>query len=424
MTSSRGIKGLYLYNAKIEECDAIPANNNSGVFVRNADFVAEISGELPCKKVKYYDKLFQSKNYSTPFIDAKKQTDAIKLMNDLKSFVKNQKEWHSWQSIAFNLLSEGSIDYLPIALKNRMGDYKYPCDNYLKSFHCMQEIVLEQTKNLFFEKTQEKYIVNLLQRISIIDENQLHSFLERIGGIDTIISAFQKVMEVISSFIVIFPHILPATTYLTYKDKSDSEIGISTCSFLDIKSFYQDAYESLLSILYIPVSMDNILIRNNYNDYNTIFDSLFSKSRYASLSDNLKRYQTIDNGMKVEKICNEVLQNALNFPAKRLLRNAIGHNNYKYDNATQIITINDEKKGKIQFSLLEMAIECIGLAKTSVIMSEILLFIMRHELRKKGVRSIIPLQFYNDNHPNDKCPCGSNIKYKKCCKFEIEQIKR
>ena len=29
---------------------------------------------------------------------------------------------------------------------------------------------------------------------------------------------------------------------------------------------------------------------------------------------------------------------------------------------------------------------------------------------------------YKELKPNDKCPCGSNKKYKKCCKFEIERL--
>ena len=422
MTTSSGTSGLHLFNAQIEECDVVPTNNNT-VIVQNADCVAEVSGELPCKKVKYYDKFYHSKNYSTPFMDATKQTNMMQIMENLRSFVKNQREWHAWKSISFQLLSEGSFDYLPIALNNKMGNYEYPCDNNLKSFQCLQAIVLEQTKMIFWDTSQEKYIGDLIKHISAIDDFQLHSLVKRIGGISTVILAFQKNMDLFCSFMEIYPHILPAITYMTYKEKDNSDIGLSTCSFFDVKSFYQDAYESLLSTLYIPVSIDNILTRNNYDDYNSTFSSLFVKKRYANLSDNLERYQALDNGMKAENICNEIVQNALNIPAKRLLRNAIGHNNYKYDNAKQIITFFDVKHGAISISLLEMAKDCIGLAKSSVIMSEVLLFIMRHELRNEGIHSIIPMQFYNDNQPNDKCPCGSNIKYKKCCKFEVDRLK-
>lgn len=423
MSASNGSGKLHLYNAKIEECDAIPVNNNTAVFVRNADFVAEISGELPCKKVRYY-KTFQPQSDSTPFMDTIEQDNPVDM---LEVFIKNMDEWRSWKSIAFQLLSEGSIDYLPIALHNKMGEYDYPCDNYLKSFHCMQAVVLEQTSLLFHECKQEQCIRNLLDQISLIDETKLHSFVSRIGGIDTIISSFQKNMDVFTSFIEIYPHVLPAVTYLQYKKKDDTDLGISTCSFIDIKTFYQDSYETLLSMLYIPVCMDNILHRNDYSVFNNTFSQLFQKNNYKKLHDDLEKYMALDNGMKFQMITTtEILQSALAFPADRLIRNGIGHNNIKYNGASQIITIYDMKNKdeiKCSLSLLDMAIQCIGLVRSSVIMSEILLFIMRHELRNEGLHSVIPMQFYNKNEPNEKCPCGSNKKYKKCCKMDIEKYK-
>ena len=423
MSASNGSGKLHLYNAKIEECDAIPVNNNTAVFVRNADFVAEISGELPCKKVRYY-KTFQPQNYTTPFMDTIEQDNPVDM---LEVFIKNMDEWRSWKSIAFQLLSEGSIDYLPIALHNKMGEYDYPCDNYLKSFHCMQAVVLEQTSLLFHECKQEQCIRNLLDQISLIDETKLHSFVSRIGGIDTIISSFQKNMEVFTSFIEIYPHVLPAVTYLQYKKKDDTDLGISTCSFIDIKTFYQDSYETLLSMLYIPVCMDNILHRNDYSVFNNTFSQLFQKKNYKNLHDDLEKYMALDNGKKFQMITTtEILQSALAFPADRLIRNGIGHNNIKYNGASQIITIYDIKNKdeiKCSLSLLDMAIQCIGLVRSSVIMSEILLFVLRHELRNEGLHSVIPMQFYNKNEPNEKCPCGSNKKYKKCCKMDIEKYK-
>lgn len=59
----------------------------------------------------------------------------------------------------------------------------------------------------------------------------------------------------------VYPNILPAETYLRYKEKAKPDVGIATCSFSDIKTFYQDAYEAILSLIFIPVCLDNILIR-------------------------------------------------------------------------------------------------------------------------------------------------------------------
>src|SRR5699024_10548476 len=89
------------------------------------------------------------------------------------------------------------------------------------------------------------------------------------------------------------------------------------------------------------------------------------------------------------------------------------------------ITIYDQSDPsviKLRKQLMDMAIDCIGLTKTAVIVAEILLFILRQEVQKEGIHSIIHPKFYKGIQPNDKCACGSNKKYKKCCKNEVEDI--
>lgn len=73
---------------------------------------------------------------------------------------------------------------------------------------------------------------------------------------------------------------------------------------------------------------------------------------------------------------------------------------------------------------MEIAVDCIGLAKSAVIMSEIILFMLRQEFRTEGIKSIIHPRFYKGAETNGKCPCGSGAKYKKCCKNEVEAISR
>lgn len=65
------------------------------------------------------------------------------------------------------------------------------------------------------------------------------------------------------------------------------------------------------------------------------------------------------------------------------LRNGIGHYNYKYDGLMQTITTFDYRRGnriKLQESLMDVALDCIGLAKASVILGEVVLFILGQEL--------------------------------------------
>ena len=78
---------------------------------------------------------------------------------------------------------------------------------------------------------------------------------------------------------------------------------------------------------------------------------------------------------------------------------------------------------KMQTSLMEVALDCLGLARAAVVFGEILLFILRQELRADNMHSAIHPRFYKKVGQNDRCPCGSGLKYKKCCRNDIVEMK-
>ncbi len=415
MNPNSQYRGLHLLNADIEECDL----DSKTLSVKNADYVAEISGELPCKNVRTYAGGIPQ----SPFIQA---VDEIETMEDrierLSYFAKNMEDWKRTKSTAFQLLDEGSIEYISIALKNKLGNYTYECDNYLKSLHCLQEVILEETRYLFLNPDQETSIAKLINDMAGLDREMLHELAEQMGGIQSLILLYRKACEVFSDFMSIYPNILPAETYLRFKNKEVANVGIATCSFSDIKTYYQDSYEALLSMLYIPVCLDNINERGNYQYFSSTYDDV----RPTNVKHDFKWYRKLDNGTRINKLCTaEKFQNIIEIPANRWLRNGIGHNNIKYDPVRQIITAYDLKnpnKIRYQGSLMDVAVGCLGLAKSSVMLSEMILFMLRQEFRNENIQSILHPRFYKNAQVNDPCPCGSGKKYKKCCKREVDKI--
>ena len=158
---------------------------------------------------------------------------------------------------------------------------------------------------------------------------------------------------------------------------------------------------------------------------NKVDDTFFLVGKGAALS---KGWYRDDNGKRYNKLnYEECYQRLIDFPAKRFLRNGIGHNNINYDGITQIITaydLKDPNRIKYKDSLMNMAIDCIGLAKSAVVFSEMILFMLRHELKAEGIHSIMHPRFYKGVKLNDNCPCGSGIKYKKCCMNDVEMVLR
>lgn len=426
MDQSAGPMGLTMINAKAEDQNVdLKAERQI-----DADYVAEISGELPCMKVSVFDGKIPS---DTPYLRAASQIDMLSRIDQLKEFYAKMKEWARWKSIAFQLLSEDEMEYIPTALHNRMGTYSYTCSDYLKSLHCLQEVVCEETRYLFNSPDQEKTILQFITTLAGIDRQQLHLLVERIGGVAEVKFAYRKIIGIFSSFMQVYQNLLPAETYQSYKSKNDSNLGIATCSLADIKGFYLDAYETLLSLMHIPVCLDNISVRGDYMKYNSVYYNFYNnknpkiKDRYERLPDDYIRYANLDNGKKAELMsqASEQLQAYLAIPVNKDLRNAITHNTYKYDGLTQIITVYDQKRPSqinLTLSLLDMAVDCIGLAKSTVLMSELLLFILRCE--EESYHSIIHPRYYKNPGRNDRCPCGSGKKYKNCCMGDIEQLRK
>ena len=411
-------RGLFMINADVEECDM----DSETLTCRNADYVAEVSGELPCDFVKEYDGGLPE----SPFMRSTNCLDSAENhIRRLTYFTKNIEEWKKKKSTAFQLLDDGRIEYIATALNNKIGEYSYECDHYLKSLHCLQEVVLEETKDIFLNPDQDEYVRKIICKMSQVDDEMLHQFVELLGGVHGLILSYKKCVNVFSEFMGIYANLLPAETYMNFKTKEGANGCIATCSFVDLKSFYQDAYEALLSLMYIPVCLDNIVIRGNFQVFDSTYEDILcpkNKNR------DLEWYKKLDNGKRYNKLnYEECYQRLIDFPAKRFLRNGIGHNNINYDGITQIITaydLKDPNRIKYKDSLMNMAIDCIGLAKSAVVFSEMILFMLRHELKAEGIHSIMHPRFYKGVKLNDNCPCGSGIKYKKCCMNDVEMVLR
>lgn len=286
---------LTMTNAVIEEVDvdtsAVKGNQSStkDVVIRNAEYIAEISGELPCKQVCHHNGSLPV----SPFLSVVDNIDSPKKrIERLKYFNSNMVEWGKTRSIAFQLLDEGSLDYIANAVHNKMGRYAYKCDHYLKSLHCLQEMVLEDTKNLFVNPDQDECIFQIIQQLSQYDQDELHNICVTLGGKEELVRSYRKATGVFYAFMDVYPNVLPAETFMHFKNKSNANSCISTCSFSDIKTFYQDAYESLLSLIHIPVCLDNNVLRGGI-DY---FHSDYSDANHGKGVKSLNQYRKLDNG--------------------------------------------------------------------------------------------------------------------------------
>ena len=407
MAENSSFNGLHLDNAKF---DLVMPDERTGL-IAGADYIAEISGELPCRPIR---KNNGASYKDTVFIETTKHiAKADVMINRLSHFSEDFEMWRKQRSVAFQLFEEGSFEYLPKALK-KSGIQSYKVANDLQALHCMQEVVLKETRYLFTNENPYDVIKTMLLELSELDREQLQMLISAAGGEYGLIASYQKLMDVFSNFMRLYPSLLPAEIYMHYSNMMNANVGMSTCTFSDIKEFYQDSYETIMSCVHFAVCLDNIRERGNNYSFTEETNKIM---RRKNADDDYHKFLLIDNGAKLGTIsCKENLQSLLLLPPTAGLRNGIGHNNYHYDAITQTITVfNTYKRDKVkrELSLLEMACECCDMVVSAVILSEIILFLLRNA--NNTGKCISHLAFYDGVAKDDTCPCGSAKKYEDCC---------
>ena len=223
--------------------------------------------------------------------------------------------------------------------------------------------------------------------------------------------------------------LLPVIGIDFYKDKRNcftDKFAITTTSFEDVKQLYVDLYELICNLLIISIGLDNIIERRNYNEVQKV-----EGLNISELKEIPKKMRNKGNIIKLidkEAPFGSLICTCLNSD----IRNSIGHFSYESeeiaDSYGQRIRFFDSKdrSRSVDMSLVEICYDIWQMYKCLGIFNELIHHMELQSLAKKGV---LP-SFITDEklrkkmlgvgsrkiYPNDPCPCGSGLKYKKCCR--------
>ena len=419
MAETSSFHGLHLDNAAVEIVDG----DRKTHLPIGADYIAEISGELPCNLIRENDGRYMD----TPFMVAASHLSNVSEMIDRVShFRADIDTWRKKRMIVFQLLEEGSLDYLPIAISKT--DTPIINTHLFQSFQSIQALAVDETQYLYTKDDPKEVIGRMLQVLSTLNQEPVLQFVERVGGTKELIASFRRMMDVVSAFMAIYPNLLPAELFMHYDNKNGVQRGLSTCSYSDIKIFYQDAYESIGSLLHFPVCLDNIIINGDYLKFDElVLNNIQHQNKKKGEKDVFDTYLNQGKGNKYLWLdASKPLQSVFSLPNNSSIRNGIGHNLFNYDPIKQLLVYKEKKNGRektTELSLMDMAIECCELVKAATIISELILFLLRRSERENNNHFLTHLSLYECVASNDKCPCGSGKKYKRCCWPEVETYK-
>ena len=331
-------------------------NNASETQEDNAKYIIEISPDF------LVNKLIKSEDATiiTPFLRHMSLSDNKIVSSRFNNFL---QYWNNnWNTLKVNLDLCHNQKY-ELLLSRYTSTYNtLPNDiNAIMMTHqnlitfCIK--ILPKNSSHEYSK-MKKRILKLIQ-----DNNDEMNLFFNYYTLDKITDCERKILQLVKSFLDIYPKFIPVFNSFSYKRSAD--LRLSTLTFEDIKSFYQDAYELILFLLPQILGLNNISDRKKLNKFSTgEFDFANKINSYNS---KYKIYEELFNA-------NDKFSWLINSEIRNHIRNSIGHFNYRINDKDQTIIFIDNHKGKekiFELSLINVAKNCIYMFYTLINLLEL-----------------------------------------------------
>lgn len=389
------------------------------------DFFMQASRELPTAHIKNYEN--EDQFALSPYMCLGHELNSLPKVSNWNRAISFTNNAESTIHRIFDLIrlwENGKTDVLALQLKANLPAALFPLNNRAEIYRALRTEFIHFVNPLLphnwkagkitFKKILDVHQANqpaLEKYIDIFEKNYEMGRLER------------KLNSAIESFMGLVPLILPA--YLAFDIteiyENTDKYALSTVSFKSLLDFYQKSYETILDAGSIFIALNNILYRNDFENMphsqnKTFSDSVKEPNKFLFIKDNLVQ----------EECFSELI---ISLPRNRI-RNSIGHFSTEFDGVTQVIRFIDTHKGETReecISLLQFAVLCIENFHTCFYLSEIIYHLRKWYCIMCGDIPFLPntditselnttsTRFHKKVGRNDPCPCGSGIKYKKCC---------
>lgn len=384
------------------------------------DYFGEASGELLCNKVM---ELHAEKNeiFNLPlgkaspvfdFMSSTPEPDRIRFINYVCYSSALTEQWDT-QRIKYDLYLKGKKELLIEKYREEAKQFWCQPDSDIGILQFTFRSLFYDLGGLFKRNELEELLRKINYHFCHLNQVKLAEYIAEIKQSNRLHIVQEKIFKIVNDYIGVAPYLIPAIGVLYYTNAEivdKNEMGMSTCSFEDIKKFYQDTYESLVDCCDVVVGLDNI---ENRGDCNTFTNRL-----------NLDKFRKQSKGNRITFLNDsEYFVGVFNLPiSSNSLRNAIGHSDYEYDGTKQEISYR-EKNGSdviLTASLLDVALECCKMMRSVCILSFMVYELYRYDMHDSNSSLLMHPMMYKWVKSQSRCPCGSGKKYKQCCKPMID----
>lgn len=338
---------------------------------RYADYVAEISSEFLCKKMKRDVGV----NELTPFMrnsDIIFKREKISLLID---FADKVKKYANDLITAYDLYNNLQYVYLGTKLKEDTNPFlleikksikKYRFVNqidYLMGIHQYSVVLLTKsyTNNTFDRiRNASDGVIEILKK----HHNSLLDFVKHLNDENYFYKINVKFAQIISDFLFNYRSFLPLYIKECKINESLEEFGITTLDYQRLENFYKKAFEFLCDYMPIIIGLNNIVERNDFHNFAT--GKIDFKTKMNEFNSKYQRFeQCIIKGEKFSSDFADCLDN--------ILRNSEAHFSTEYDALTQMITFKNVKRGHEKICskyLVEFGIDVIEIFQKCIILWE------------------------------------------------------
>lgn len=382
------------------------------------DFYGEASGEMVCSKIvcNSDDDVTAIPAFSPVFsFMSSLEIEERERFIDYACYCASLHDNWDEEQIKYNLFLNREYDLIEKSYCDCAKQCGYILDSNINVQRYIYFMLFYDCGGLFREKDIKFKLTTINRAFRHLDRVSLSDFIGELNSVSRLKLALNKVFSVFFSYVKISKYLLPAVAFNLYKENSQidrSKIGISTCTFKDINSFYLDTFEDLVECSDIIVGLDNIANRNSYDLFANKLD--------------MHKFRMQRKGNKIAYLDKRSpFSKVLDLPISTSeFRNAIGHNDYTYDGITQEISYSDKSKNISKRYLLDIAVECVQLMQSACVLAFCIYELYRYENWVGKERAELHPIFYNGVKSQDRCPCGSGKKFKSCCKDLIVNMKK
>ncbi len=376
--------GVHIHGIrKITDHHFFEANNATRIDcdLDNVDFYADFSVELPHSKIRKYVSLEEiTANGFSPFMMTSRLFEDNTSSNLTKEMGYCLEFRDSlWPRITplYDLFFKRKIKLTKEPLRNISPKYTVHNElDVMMSLHqClvlgMNHMLPEDTLIIFSNLAKEVYKECNLPK--------LDSLINALGGKPYFESIAKRLIKICSRWLSDFEKYIPVVMLSLgdAKEKFDrNRYGIATTSFEDMKSFYSDSYELVLEMIDIPVFLNNLTVRGDYNSF----------SSCANVKDISQYSEQLKSAHVKCLIDDEPFSKAISL--KRNVRNAIAHYTYEFDAETQKITFLDRFKNKetsVEMYLIDLAFLCYDNMQILLYFNELMYTLRKWNYRKTGM---------------------------------------